>query len=50
MLGQTAKRIDAKSFRRLKAHRQPPILNGAVAAHGARHRAKPALEQQSAAA
>ena len=39
-----------KGFRRLKAHRQLPFLKSALAAHGARHRVKPALEQQSAAA
>src|SRR5487761_2603850 len=39
-----------KGFRRLKAHRQLPFLKSALAAHGARHRVKPALEQQTAAA
>jgi len=39
-----------KGFRRLKAHRQLPILKSALTAHGARHGVKPALEQQSAAA
>ena len=33
-----------KGFRRLKAHRQLPFLKSALAAHGARHRVKPALE------
>ena len=40
----------AKGFRRLKAHRQLPILKVALAAHGARHTIKPVLERQSAAA
>jgi putative transposase len=40
----------AKGFRRLKAHRQLPILKSALAAHGARHGVKPALEHQYAAA
>src|SRR5665647_219406 len=40
----------AKGFRRLKAHRQLPILKSALAAHGARHAEKPALERQSTAA
>ena len=40
----------AKGFRRLKAHRQLPILKAALAAHGARHNIKPVLERQSAAA
>ena len=40
----------AKGFRRLKAHRQLPILKAALAAHGARHTIKPVLERQSAAA
>jgi transposase-like protein len=40
----------ANGFRRLKAHRQLPFLKSALAAHGASHRVKPALEQQSAAA
>ena len=39
----------AKGFRRLKAHRQLPILKAALAAHGARHTIKPVLERQSAA-
>ena len=39
----------AKGFRRLKAHRQLPILKAALAAHGARHTNKPVLERQSAA-
>jgi putative transposase len=39
-----------KGLRRLKAHRQLPILKSALAAHGARHGVKPALEQQSTAA
>jgi len=40
----------ANGFRRLKAHRQLSFLKSALAAHSARHRVKPALEQQSAAA
>ena len=40
----------AKGFRRLKAHRQLPILKAALAAHGARHTIKPVLERQTAAA
>ena len=40
----------AKGFRRIKAHRQLPFLKSALAAHGAKHGVKPALEQQSAAA
>ena len=40
----------AKGFRRLKAHRQLPILKAALAAHGARHTIKPVLERQSDAA
>ncbi len=40
----------AKGFRRLKAHRQLPILKVALAAHGARHTIKPVLARQSAAA
>jgi putative transposase len=36
----------AKGFRRLKAHRQLPILKSALAAHGARHAVKPVLEQK----
>jgi transposase-like protein len=39
-----------KGLRRLKAHRQLPILKSALAAHGATHGVKPALEQQNAAA
>ena len=40
----------AKGFRRLKAHRQLPILKAALAAHGPRHTIKPVLDWQSAAA
>ena len=40
----------AKGFRRLKAHRQLPILKAALAAHGARHTIKPVLERQTTAA
>ena len=40
----------AKGFRRLKAHRQLPILKAALAAHGAKHAISPVLERQSAAA
>jgi hypothetical protein len=50
MLGQAAKRIDAKSFRRLKTDRKLPILNSVFGAHGARHGIIPTLEQQNAAA
>jgi transposase-like protein len=45
-----AMREAAKGFRRLKAHRQLPILKAALTAHAARHAARPALEQESAAA
>ena len=37
----------AKGFRRLKAHRQLPILKAALAAHTARHTVRPDLEQAS---
>jgi putative transposase len=40
----------AKGFRRLKAHRQLPILKAALAAHAARHIVRPALEREPAAA
>jgi len=40
----------AEGFRRLKAHRQLPILKSALAAHGATHAGKPALERQTVAA
>ena len=40
----------AQGFRRLKAHRQLPILKAALAAHGARRTIKPVLERQTAAA
>lgn len=40
----------AKGFRRLKAHRQLPILKAALTAHAARHAVRPALEPESAAA
>jgi putative transposase len=49
MLGQAAKRNDAKGFRRLKAHRQLPILKSALAALGATHSLQSALEQKSTA-
>jgi transposase-like protein len=40
----------AKGFRRLKAHRQLPILRSALAAHHAKHASNPHLEQQAKAA
>ena len=40
----------AKGIRRLKAHRQLPILKAARATHGATQTIKPALERQSTAA
>ena len=40
----------AKSFRRLKAHRQLPILRAALAAHQDSHVVNPDLEQQANAA
>ncbi len=40
----------AKGFRRLKAHRQLPVLRAALAAHQARHAGNPDLEQQAKAA
>jgi len=40
----------AKGFRRLKAHRQLPILKAALAAQAARHTVNPTLAPQSAAA
>src|ERR1700693_3820274 len=40
----------AKGFRRLKAHKQLPILRGALAAHQATHANDPHLEQQAKAA
>ncbi len=40
----------AKGFRRLKAHKQLPILRGALAAHQAKHAINPNLEQQAVAA
>jgi hypothetical protein len=40
----------AKGFRRLKAHRQLPILRAALAAHQAKHAVNPDLEQQARAA
>jgi hypothetical protein len=40
----------AKGFRRLKAHKQLPILRGALAAHQAKHASDPHLEQQAKAA
>src|SRR6266851_6604145 len=40
----------AKGFRRLKAHRQLPILRAALAAHQAKHAINPDLEQQAKAA
>jgi putative transposase len=40
----------AKGFRRLKAHRQLPILKAALTAHAARNAVRPPLEQETAAA
>ena len=40
----------AKGFRRLKAHKQLPILRAALAAHQAKHATNPDLEQQAKAA
>ena len=40
----------AKGFRRLKAHRQLPVLRAALAAHQTRHARNPDLEQQAKAA
>jgi putative transposase len=40
----------AKGFRRLKAHKQLPILRAALAAHRAKHSINPDLEQQARAA
>jgi putative transposase len=40
----------AKGFRRLKAHRQLPVLRAALAAHQAKHTVNPDLEQQAKAA
>ena len=40
----------AKGFRRLKAHKQLPVLRAAVAAHHAKHASNPDLEQQAKAA
>jgi putative transposase len=40
----------AKGFRRLKAHRQLPVLRAALAAHQARHANNPDLEQHAKAA
>jgi len=40
----------AKGFRRLKAHRQLPILKAALAAHAARHNVRAPLEREDAAA
>jgi putative transposase len=40
----------AKGFRRLKAHRQLPVLRAALAAHQAKHAVNPDLEQQAKAA
>jgi len=37
----------AKGFRRLKAHKQLPILRAALAAHQASHFINPELEQQA---
>ena len=40
----------AKGFRRLKAHKQLPILRAALAAHQAKHGVNPDLEQKARAA
>src|SRR5216684_2972073 len=40
----------AKGFRRLKAHKQLPILRAALAVHQAKHATNPDLEQQAKAA
>jgi transposase-like protein len=40
----------AKGFRRLKAHKQLPILKAALAAHQAKHATKPKLEEDRQAA
>jgi putative transposase len=40
----------AKGFRRLKAHKQLPILRAALAAHQAKQATNPDLEQQAKAA
>ena len=40
----------AKGFRRLKAHRQLPILRDALAAHQAKYAVKPTLDRDAAAA
>jgi transposase-like protein len=40
----------AKGFRRLKAHKQLPILKAALAAHQAKHTTKPKLEKDQQAA
>ncbi len=39
----------AKGFRRLKAHRQLPVLRAALAAHQARHASNPTLNSKKAA-
>ena len=39
-----------KGFRRLKAHKQLPILKAALAAHQAKHTTKPKLEEDLQAA
>jgi hypothetical protein len=40
----------AKGFRRLKAHKQLPILKAALAAHQAKHTTKQKLEEKPQAA
>ena len=40
----------AKGFRRLKAHKQLPILRAALAAHQAKYLTNPDIEQQVRAA
>ncbi|MGB6910277.1 MAG: IS256 family transposase, partial [Methyloceanibacter sp.] len=40
----------AKGFRRLKAHKQLPILKAALAAHNAKHTTKQKLENKLKAA
>jgi putative transposase len=40
----------ANGFRRLEAHKQPPILRAALATHQAKHASSPHLEPQAKAA
>ena len=39
-----------KGFRRLKAHKQLPVLRAALTAHQAKHKSQPALEPTAVAA